>query len=110
MCAAFSRVKKWFNSAPFGLSPTNGAKPTGFKAYSEAEELFPYTRLSFLGLSKEASKASADHEIRPILVDRRELPLNAGYKYISRSHFKFTPIATPISRSYTTHTLNSRIP
>ena len=70
---AFNGVRKWFVAS-------SAQRTDGFNATSQmGTELFPYTRPSFLGLSKEAGKASADHEIRPILVAQRELPLNAGY-------------------------------
>lgn len=77
MAAALNGVRKWAGN----LVLASGQKSDGLKAHSKANsaELFPYTRPSFLGLSKEAGKASADHEIRPILVAQRELPLNAGY-------------------------------
>ncbi|CAB3995422.1 phosphatase 1H-like [Paramuricea clavata] len=78
MSSAFNGVRKWLNMTSL-VSPS-GQKSEGSKAYPKVgSELFPYTRPSFLGLSKEAGKASADHEIRPILVAQRELPLNAGY-------------------------------
>jgi hypothetical protein len=73
MSSAWNGVRKWF-------VPPSGQKSEGMRANPKVgNELFPYTRPSFLGLSKEAGKASADHEIRPILVAQRELPLNAGY-------------------------------
>ncbi|XP_028397702.1 protein phosphatase 1H-like [Dendronephthya gigantea] len=77
MAAALNGVRKWAGNLVF----PSGQKSDGLKAHQKVNstELFPYTRPSFLGLSKEAAKASADHEIRPILVAQRELPLNAGY-------------------------------
>jgi hypothetical protein len=78
MSSALNGVRKWLSSAT--LVSSSGQKSDGLKVYPKVgSELFPYTRPSFLGLSKEAGKASADHEIRPILVAQRELPLNAGY-------------------------------
>lgn len=80
MSSAINGVKKWFNSSPLGMVSAPSQKSRGCKAYPDVgKELFPYTRPAFLGLSKEAAKASADHEIRPILVAHQELPLNAGY-------------------------------
>ena len=77
MSSALTGVRKWLSSSSL-VSP-NSQKSDVLKSSKVGSELFPYTRPSFLGLSKEAGKASADHEIRPILVAQRELPLNAGY-------------------------------
>ena len=78
MSSALNGVRKWLSSA--SLVTPSGQKSEALKAHPKTgSELFPYTRPSFLGLSKEAGKASADHEIRPILVAQRDLPLNAGY-------------------------------
>lgn len=76
-----SGVKKWFSATAINFISSSSQKSDHLKAgYPDVtKELFPYTRPSLLGLSKEAAKASADHEIRPILVAHRELPLNAGY-------------------------------
>ena len=78
MSSTLNGVRKWLSTSSL-LAPS-GQKSDALKAYPKmGSELFPYTRPSFLGLSKEAGKASADHEIRPIIVVQRDLPLNAGY-------------------------------
>ncbi|EDO41714.1 predicted protein, partial [Nematostella vectensis] len=45
----------------------------------ELEDKYSYRRPEFLQLNEESEQASADHEVRPILIPHRELPLNAGY-------------------------------
>ena len=40
---------------------------------------YEYARPNFLDLDKEATSASADHELRPVMHPKRPLIMNAGY-------------------------------
>lgn len=74
--STFNSLRKWLHTS----MNSDQQKSEEHKMNSKlGSELFPYTRPSLLGLSKEAGKASADHEIRPILVPQNTLCLNAGY-------------------------------
>ena len=62
------------------LTSPNSDRRIGFRVYNDMlEEKFRYRRPEFLQLNEESEQASADHEIRPILIPHRELPLDAGY-------------------------------
>lgn len=62
------------------FAASNSDRRLGFRIYDDMlEEKFRYRRPEFLQMSEEAEQVSADHEIRPILTPRRELPLDAGY-------------------------------
>ena len=80
MSQNFTSLKKLTTRAFSYLleSPQQNPSLVAYARYSLPVK-YKYERPSFLDLDIEATSASADHEIRPIMHPKRPLVMNAGY-------------------------------
>ena len=75
----FNSLKKFTARAfTYFLEPQQQASLPPYNRYNLPVK-YQYDRPKFLELDKEASLASADHEIRPVIHPKQPLVMNAGY-------------------------------
>ena len=80
MASNFSSIKKMTTRA-FNFIMDNPQQHPSLVAYTRYSLPFKYeyARPLFLDLDKEATSASADHELRPVMHPKQPLIMNAGY-------------------------------
>lgn len=118
MSSSFNSFKKLTTQAFTYLLDTPQQHPSlvAYTRYSLPLK-FKYERPVFLELDEEATAASADHEIRPIMHPKRPLVLNAGYAEVinagktlqtneDQSVFDTFVVTVPLSRRDETWTEN----
>ena len=79
--SSFSAFKKWSGSAIAAILDQPNRSAPGLASYTKFKlpSKYRYKRPDFLELDKEATLASADHDIRPVMRPKQSLALNAGY-------------------------------
>ena len=118
MSASFNSFKKLTTQAFTYLldSPQQHPSLVAYTRYSLPLK-YKYERPAFLELDDEATSASADHEIRPIMHAKRPLILNAGYAEVinagktlqineDQANFEAFVVTVPICKREETWTEN----
>lgn len=79
--SSFNAFKKWSGSAIAAILDQPNRSAPGLASYTKFRlpSKFNYKRPDFLDLDGEATIASADHDIRPVMRPKRCLALDAGY-------------------------------
>jgi len=79
--SGFNAFKKWSGSAIAAILDQPNRSAPGLASYTKFRlpTKYNYRRPEFLELDKEATLASADHEIRPVMRPKQCLALDAGY-------------------------------
>ncbi len=79
--SSYNAFKKWSTNAISAIleQPPRNAPSLASYARYKLPIKYSYKRPDFLDLDKEATMASADHEIRPVMRPKKSLALDAGY-------------------------------
>lgn len=79
--SSFTAFKKWSGSAIAAILDQPHRSAHGLASYTKFKlpTKYEYKRPDFLELDKEATLASADHDIRPVMRPKHCLALDAGY-------------------------------
>eukprot|EP00794_Sanderia_malayensis_P007341 gene7341-8161_t len=81
IASGYSAFKRWSSSAISAIleqPPRNNPSLVSYAKYKLPVK-YKYKRPDFMELDEEATLASADHEIRPVMRPKRSLALDAGY-------------------------------
>ena len=79
--SSFTAFKKWSGSAIAAILDQPNRSQPGLASYTKFRlpAKYLYSRPDFLDLDIEATLASADHDIRPVMRPKKCLALDAGY-------------------------------
>ncbi len=79
--SSYNAFKRWSSSAISAIleqPPRNNPSLVSYTKYKLPVK-YKYKRPEFMDLDEEATMASADHDIRPVMRPKRSLALDAGY-------------------------------